>query len=342
MKRLLFILSFLIPFLGFSQNITYYYTLSDGNWDDPAIWVTPPGIPPKKIPANSDIEIVVNHNITLNDVLEVAGNSTLRVCGNLTINGDVIVAAKFDLIVCPGANFIVNGNMEIRPNGGFEIAGLAVVTGEFYHPPNNPPLFVGNGVLYVGTKCEKYDDPENSYYHAQIICGDPLPIELLSFTATSKIYHILIEWTTGSEINNDYFSILRSQDLQNWETISTVWGSGNSSIPISYSFVDFYPLSGISYYKLKQTDFDGKFEEFQPVAVEWKVNGVKVYQYGETITVFAPEHIGQNIWVTDVQGRSLYREKIYGDRTQLNLRGNIFFITIFNNNNIINLTHVKR
>ncbi|MEK7225642.1 MAG: hypothetical protein AAB221_08160, partial [Bacteroidota bacterium] len=62
---------------------------------------------------------------------------------------------------------------------------------------------------------------------------------------------------TVSEINNDYFTVQRSRDMENFENIATVKGSGNSNTPINYSSTDNNPLEGISYYRLKQTDFDG-------------------------------------------------------------------------------------
>ncbi|NVO03668.1 MAG: T9SS type A sorting domain-containing protein [Bacteroidetes bacterium] len=91
-------------------------------------------------------------------------------------------------------------------------------------------------------------------------CMTPLPIELISFnTSKNGDKTVLAKWSTASETNNDFFTIERSKDAFNYDEIGQVKGAGNSNIKQDYSFVDYYPLNGINYYRLKQTDFDGKF-----------------------------------------------------------------------------------
>lgn len=85
----------------------------------------------------------------------------------------------------------------------------------------------------------------------------PLPIQLIEFKA--KVKHGLAElnWKTASELNNDFFTIERSTDGENWSLVANVNGAGNSSVVRSYSIVDDAPIQAITYYRLKQTDFDG-------------------------------------------------------------------------------------
>jgi hypothetical protein len=101
---------------------------------------------------------------------------------------------------------------------------------------------------------------------------NPLPIDLLSFTAKYQDGKVLLNWATGSEINNDYFTLERSRDAVSAEIIGFVDGAGNSSQTLHYEFIDHDPLPGISYYRLKQTDYDGSFEYSQWVAVQ--VDGI--------------------------------------------------------------------
>ncbi|MCC6691292.1 MAG: T9SS type A sorting domain-containing protein, partial [Bacteroidia bacterium] len=97
---------------------------------------------------------------------------------------------------------------------------------------------------------------------------NPLPIELLDFTANySSSKSVKLDWITATETNNDFFTVERSADALNFEPIATVKGAGNSSLQLSYSIVDEKPLSGISYYRLKQTDFDGKYSYSKIVSV---------------------------------------------------------------------------
>jgi hypothetical protein len=87
----------------------------------------------------------------------------------------------------------------------------------------------------------------------------PLPIELLSFTAKEVGQNVKVNWETATEINNDYFSLERSSDGQNFLQIATVDGAGNSSANLQYQYMDHQPLDGVSYYRLKQTDYDGNY-----------------------------------------------------------------------------------
>ena len=88
----------------------------------------------------------------------------------------------------------------------------------------------------------------------------PLPIELVSFNATvTDDNEVQLEWETASEINNDFFTIERSKDANVWKEVLIIDGAGNSTDPLSYLVTDDYPYDGISYYRLKQTDFDGQF-----------------------------------------------------------------------------------
>jgi hypothetical protein len=85
-----------------------------------------------------------------------------------------------------------------------------------------------------------------------------LPIELTDFSAESKDSHVELNWITASEINNDYFNVERSVDGVNYKSISTVSANGNSTQTLNYSIIDDSPLLGLSYYRLKQTDYDGE------------------------------------------------------------------------------------
>lgn len=93
-----------------------------------------------------------------------------------------------------------------------------------------------------------------------IICSlVPLPIELLSFNAKLRNGKVLLDWVTGSEVNNDFFSVERSKYGYEWDEVLREDGAGNSSSIIVYEGMDQYPMEGISYYRLKQTDYNGEY-----------------------------------------------------------------------------------
>ena len=87
-----------------------------------------------------------------------------------------------------------------------------------------------------------------------------LPIILLYFKANAtKENTVLLKWSTTSENNNNYFTIERSKDANNFQKVSTIPSGGNSTVKQDYALTDFQPYQGISYYRLTQTDKDGKY-----------------------------------------------------------------------------------
>lgn len=106
--------------------------------------------------------------------------------------------------------------------------------------------------------------------------GNALPVSLTSFTAAFKGKNVEVKWTTESEINNDYFTIERSSDNVHYTELTQVDGAGNSTTTHNYAYYDEQALRGISYYRLKQTDFDGNYEYFPAVAVQNKNKGTFV------------------------------------------------------------------
>lgn len=105
---------------------------------------------------------------------------------------------------------------------------------------------------------------------------NPLPIELVSFTAVPNYEErvVTIKWVTQSEHNNDFFTVEKTIDGEQFEEVARVKGNGNSSEINKYNCIDSQPYEGISYYRLKQTDLNGEFHYSPLVAVEF---GNKTY-----------------------------------------------------------------
>jgi hypothetical protein len=88
----------------------------------------------------------------------------------------------------------------------------------------------------------------------------PLPIELISFTSKCSSNNVIsLNWNTATENNNAYFNIEKSSNATTWETITKIKGAGNSNKQLQYIFNDKNPANKEQYYRLKQTDFDGKY-----------------------------------------------------------------------------------
>ena len=88
---------------------------------------------------------------------------------------------------------------------------------------------------------------------------NPLPIELIDFTAQKRDLIAVLNWQTASEFNNDFFTVERSRNGLDWEEVNRINGADHSSSLLNYATTDEQPYAGISYYRLKQTDFDGQY-----------------------------------------------------------------------------------
>ena len=95
-----------------------------------------------------------------------------------------------------------------------------------------------------------------------------LPVQLTSFTATQENGTHRLHWQTATETNNHHFDIERSTGGRSFEKIGTLAGAGNSSTGENYSFIDNRPISGTNYYRLKQTDTDGRFDYSKVISVK--------------------------------------------------------------------------
>ncbi|MFA6469759.1 MAG: FG-GAP-like repeat-containing protein, partial [Bacteroidota bacterium] len=107
----------------------------------------------------------------------------------------------------------------------------------------------------------------------------PLPVELISFTATSKRLNAELKWKTATELNNYGYEIERTvvsvqksqgkdaAPTKNWSKVGFLEGSGTSNAPKEYTFTDKVQKAGKYSYRLKQIDRDGKFSYSQAVEV---------------------------------------------------------------------------
>jgi len=138
------------------------------------------------------------------------------------------------------------------------------------------PLNVTAGQIYIlvvdnySETFQPYDLSWNLTNGATLDCS-PLPVEFMDFLGQKKSGYNELIWMTASEINNDYFIVERSTDGNNWMTIGTVKGSGNSNSPINYSMKDSdFNQGRINYYRLSQVDLDGKHKELDITSIDNK------------------------------------------------------------------------
>lgn len=144
-----------------------------------------------------------------------------------------------------------------------------------------------------------------------------LPIELLYFDAIANNNQVELSWATASEKNNDYFTIERTVGGITFEEIARVAGQGNSSIKFKYSFTDTRPKNGTSYYRLKQTDYNGESEYFEVRSVNIQRSDLVYSIYPNpnrgsfTIEISSDKtHTDAQLYITDMTGKVISSQKI--------------------------------
>ncbi|HKL03860.1 MAG TPA: T9SS type A sorting domain-containing protein, partial [Cryomorphaceae bacterium] len=171
-----------------------------------------------------------------------------------------------------------------------------------------------------------------------------LPIQLLSFDARSfDNSQVMLEWVTATETNNDFFTLERSRDGQFFQQIGTVDGAGNSTQELNYSFVDDDPYSGISYYRLKQTDFDGAFTFSNLRAVQiiaddnFDLENVYAAEDGLRL-IYLSENQFLTVEIYDLAGKRVHQQRIENRGNSLiypNLARGVYLIRLSNRNEMV-------
>ncbi|HRN42683.1 MAG TPA: T9SS type A sorting domain-containing protein, partial [Vicingus sp.] len=165
-----------------------------------------------------------------------------------------------------------------------------------------------------------------------------LPIELLSFTGKSIGSSNLLEWKTTTEINNDYFTLERSSNATHFSELGIIEGAGNSNTMLYYNFTDENPLNGVNYYRLKQTDFDGRFSYSNIVALSNKTTAFSIWNSAETLFIKGDnENSTSSLKIYNLLGE-LVLEKYFQENITINttdFSSGIYLVKIQSNENLI-------
>ena len=150
-----------------------------------------------------------------------------------------------------------------------------------------------------------------------------LPIELLSFTATPVGGHVRLDWATATETNNEMFIIERTINGAKYTEAGRTAGAGNSTAMNEYVIYDEKPLPGISYYRLKQVDYNGdhSYSPLAAVDLDTEISSwFNVHLGDEGLLIFLDEET-ENLHaeIIDVAGRIITSEKLHGNSRQHSL-----------------------
>lgn len=179
---------------------------------------------------------------------------------------------------------------------------------------NDSYVLVGPGTIRVSGTANRAD--EIITYSASSVgcvnCAAGLPIELKAFHAVPETQSVACIWQTETERDNDYFTVERSDDGITYEIVGQMNGAGNSLTPLSYKLYDSSPLTGLSYYRLRQTDFNGVSTHSDVVSVVFYPEDWTAVYRNEIRALFFSKDLkeGTNVKVVDAAGRLLVNQDI--------------------------------
>jgi hypothetical protein len=245
---------------------------------------------------------------TSGNTIEVRAKSDANITAGLLSN--VVVTLKWDATYGVDLGPVVSGNMTTGQSIGMAKDGGEVTSGSFEYQIVNAFPTAGSitwtaGVEYVlftttltggtgtgtiaivndaytfGANGDCYfeigggDATNASPFYQGTATGVPLPVELVSFTASARGRNIDLSWATKTEVNNYGFDVERKAinnqkstppqadapmaQINSWKKVGFVEGKGTTNAPQNYGYKDVVKSAGTFAYRLKQTDRDGKF-----------------------------------------------------------------------------------
>ena len=242
-------------------------------------------------------------------------NDVIHVYRNVKADGGVKCDCEGEIYI--GTVTVVAGVWSLTHNLGLSTAGAASVTATQTTPLGSTSQFTP--------------------------CSIPLPVVLTYFNAVKNMADqtVSLSWTTGSEKNNNYFEILRSEDGVNFQVIGTVAGAGNVETLTNYSFVDPSPIDGINYYKLKQVDYNGEASYSVIRTVDFYNNDLSVLPYENGFKIIVPGNQKTAITyeVYSMTGALVAKGTVFSglhvNDVKLNLSPALYIVTVSSENNFI-------
>ncbi len=292
---------------------------------------------------NRKITITNNVNITGNFPISGGPGSTLSVNGGFTlyVTGDLGDAANNGVsyeVVTASDKIIVDGTLYGKNNNGF--SGSGSISGG--------TLNVKNGTT-CGSPCPAAGGFSNCTAGDSFCTNNSvLPVSLLFFQVKTDNNSVSLNWASASELNFDYFSIERSGDAFSFIEIGRIKGNGTTDVRHDYSFIDYQPIIGNVYYRLKTVDFDGYTEYFNIESIAFaNKKSFTIYpnpvvdQKLNLISNFE-SNAGTEIRATDLNGVEVFSYRLQENENQISIPVSLEPGTYLFRINNAEFTEVKR
>ncbi len=192
--------------------------------------------------------------------------------GKMTFNASEDFSSSTLSIEVAGTGVAGTNFDQVAVNGTATLGGTLALS-ITYTPANGDQMTIVSATTLSGTFGSVTGLPANwfvNYTSTAVILsfGAPLPVELTTFSARLLGQTVQLDWRTASEHNNRGFRVERSMDGLRWTDLGFVAGQGTTTEAQQYSFLDAKPLPRLNYYRLRQTDFDGKAAFSKMVSID--------------------------------------------------------------------------
>lgn len=332
------------------------------------------------ISLSDKLEIKGNSTITINSAatvnvksLKVKDNGILTCSGTITTTDNFEAEGNAVVTLNTGSSTIVGNDFKAKDNGAITINGTVTVEDDIKIENNG--VVTANGILNLcdddgtegenkfevkdngtitgtGTVCMCSSNSDNTYTNSGTTgasitinqnCNGPLPIELADFNLELNGNVVTLKWTTFSELENDYFEIQRSINAKQFETIGKLDGAGTTNEITNYSYTDPTPHRGINFYRLKHTDFNGRFDYTRIFSIETSLPRHQVQleifptlvTAGESLNVSLSDYTLEDIRFITLSGESHpsnYSQETNSIEVPHHLPKGLNFISITTNN----------
>lgn len=229
-----------------TTNCTKWPVTNNGQWDQAATWNG------GTVPGN-------------NDIVCIPVGWTVKVKGG-TYSAEAVGQCQVNPSASPRLYIFLCGTIDFDPSGKLYLgcgSFVQVYPGGTIVASNGSSdlIQIGPTVVWGGPGSGTQPNINGPYYLSGVGQGPGvLAVSLIDFTTElAKPFGIHLKWTTASEMNNKEFIIERSKDNVKWYEIGSIPSTGNHNSLVSYSFTDINPAIGFNFYRLKQTEQDGRY-----------------------------------------------------------------------------------
>lgn len=326
---------------------------SNCEWENQGEWSAAGNF---QVNSNGEAENEGTLNITgfLENNSEFESDGILTVGGNLNMNGSSSTDLKGSVSITGNVeanknltqegSMTIGGNLNVNGSGRLNVSGLIAVGNNFTNNGqiDGPETATGNyGRINVagvstqngGGKLQKNIDVCDSGFpasgldfnygtkaatvtHCVNAPAGSLPVEWGSVDAKGSAGGVTITWSTLKELNNDHFTVERSQDARIFQPVAELPGAGNTQSSSNYEAMDPHPPVGTVYYRIRQTDYDGQTSFSSMVEFSWSAPEFSISFSPNPVTdqgalrVTADQNGSATVRVVDINGREVSRQDV--------------------------------